>query len=1757
MNTEETLQQTTQEIPPPHTLQEAPLQEAVLPAAPQQVPAEPPAIRLSSAPPPPGLTPPAPQPDKLIPPKGMETPPPERELSAHTQLHWHSILTGNPNHVPDIIKKKIGADDLTLSPEQRDYLICAAVNRSWVAEHRNYTHEQINAGWGSIRKSLAQELRVADDELEVFMALSAQHDEQKIRQAASSLYKHAYMAALHGEAAADTAAIRGGFIKEQQELLDVVEANAQADGSLTRERLWPLAQQLANGLDTYVAMEEDFISAPRVIAAMPDLLTAVDSVAELPLQDKQLVYYLTVRAYNAAHPNHESDLAKEGMLSKSVRSIRRGTASLGTSILQAASNLGIATLDNIGQKSGSTGLQETAQAWDARMRMLRELRHLTQKRIAPIVQPNSYAAERYILTAAEQVPAAIIACAGGAGFVTLTAAGAGDAVAEARLRSPETPQQYQLAAGVIGGAVQASIYMGVSRIGGRVLENSINNFMKARGGGAAAFSWAALNSMGGMTAEGVRMMLAAKAAAATDLATQELASRAASTASNIRWQEFGEQLTDVEANLRESAAILPYLLIGSGRVALRHFRDAEGLVGDGSRLARFGIEESKIEAIMSERHLDRKGVLLQEALQGSRWWSAPGFLPEAIRAMRLLNTDYFKGFERADVVRDFLRIPAESAIVQRHEPVQRSYEDMLHTPGHARDRAGFYTIRSNPRFKEALALWDEWWQRSNINTHSSRVQLGEWEIRHGAESARYERSARYLKELQQPGNKVPRRMQDLAIYAPRAEDERRALLRDRVAELQDLSYQFLMNTNPFDSILYKSYSVERIRNEAERSREEFLGAVGRTVVRAGLGYPKEENMALFSRYFQQYYLRKKYRERGARIKWLQDVPADYLYKMGEHAPYYKHPEYGTHPELLEAFRIYMGVRTNTELLIDLLPMMEDYRTALSRGMSPAQAYAHLIERELGYRPNKLKDYPQEELAHTANLTPMAEYSLLNAQMCRDYMRLTAATLEQEQGGDGRTYWRMKRPDGTYSRWHESAAFAMNDVAANASLTFLPLGQSWQQAQRGRTNLMQLPAAGAQEFSGYDQLCSFAMKDLSALWLESAAHLQPGLSAERFRHRFAAAKDYGDGLTPMYREDTEGEGRLAFDIHTTTTPYTMAGARFFTFWQRGLQSGELAAAQADNFLKTIGGEWAKLVPDATQEDAQTKRAEAMGLFSQYYFMSKLPELAVPNTVKEWLAYAAFTPPATELGEGSIRLGKNHSGIISGSNRHIAAYLRNMAPELEALRTRLGGGPLPDAQIDAMMQRAFGQDAAQSAEQLWCYRYCGEEALHAVAPAYWVLLREPQRGWQLMDAQEQHALREFLEPFIRQNPPPGIAPGEDGLLPALKHLGHSLSLHPELHSLSAGIAPGQLHRLFTPAMQEAVATPLPSQDFAEPLYSPLPFPYPRGVSMPGIRPAESPPGDAAYQYSLQLLDILRSYPAATPYALENGIWWNGQAFGGSQGKAPYGLEHHEVQPALGSVRRLLEQIHTLCQENRTNAVSICGVKMHNISPQALRHPALANITVYRETTEDSPMRNRAHLGRLMPGDPAADDSRARHPYVVEVRQGAYTDNELHLLRPGADMLSCQVPLQTYTHAPHRKYAENSRQETANSVLQHALDSLCSIAGKDAAFMVNRLCNKLSLPEVLMRLFEDTNFAYNLQRHSSVHELRPQTLKTLRLAADIIRCIAAPNHAGSKEAAQALRRLQQHLRRLNKEQAEREVIEHELMRSTPKILNNPISQ
>ena len=1697
---------------------------------------------------------------------GVKNPVKKPDATEQTELKWKDLFKNNPLQVPQIVVQGCGANDFSMTEEEREYRICSVVNRSWYAAHHGESKEQVRSSWPELRSRLAEELKVRDDEREIYMALGLRYDEKHIQKIAAEAYKRSYQAGLDNEQAADLSELRNQLPLEYHESLDVLAANAYDDGNLEYSKYSAIADTLATGFDSIAAMEEDYFPAYNVLSNAPDLWAAVNRLSSMPEEKRKLVYYLAIKKNRAGRKRM---YAEEGTLSRMHRAWKRGVSNMGLNILQLGGQYASTLMDDIGDVVGIDSLRHSSRDLDKFMRICREVRLATQNEVIPLERVDSSLAETLLLTAAEAAPAAIVSCTGGTGFLTLATSSMGASVGDARLRSSDSNQKKQLGAGILSGAVQASIFMGMNRMGGRMFERTVNTFMKQKGLSAGAFSWAALNASARIGVDASALFLAGKAAGAADLLLQENASRMDNVDSGIDWEQYVAGLTDEDVNLREAAAMLPYLLIGSGRAALRDFRASERLIGDGDRLAAWGIPEQKIREIMNERDIDRRNTLLREALCMNKVWSGPGFILDHIRAMRLLNTKYFNGFERPDVVVDFLKLPAESAAVKRPETGARSLEEMINTPNHARERSGYLAVSDRQRYKEAMTLWDEWWVRSNIASYSSRVQLGEWVAKHPDHSARYERTTRYLQDYQDRANGIPGRMRNTAIYAPNAENERRALLRDRVSEIQDLSYQYLMNVNPLDSILFKDYAVSKVRADAEKTRMEFLGAVGRAVIRAGQGQPHQENMKEFSEYFQNQYLRKKYRKRGAYLTWLKELPPDYLSKMHEHALRPDAPEYAAYPELQEAYRIYLGIRTNTELLIELIPMMEDFQTSLSRGMTPSQAYAHIIERELGYNPEQLRSYPTDELAYPANKTPMEEYSLKNAELCEKYMRLSGASLEQSVGDDGQTYWRLKRPDGTFSRWHENPSYAMNDVAANAALTFMPMGQGihlhWLRAARAdKVNLNDTPQAEDMQFSGYDQICSYAMRDLTRYWLESAPYFQPGFIPERTRHRFLRREDYGTGLEPMYHTYTDDAAALTFDLHTMATPYGMASARFFTYWKRALDAGILPPEQAESFLRSIGSDWLehtdKLEPVADAMERHAALAQDMGKFSTCYFLLKAPELPIPSTVKEWLGYAAFCPPATIAEEMPeiVPLGSGHVGIVRWSNRRIATQLQELLPQVEQLRERFGSTTVDVPAISEHLTRAMGYDVAQNQEQSWCHYLCDESALHAASPAYWELLRSPEKGWQLMPATEQAMLSEYVSPFLEKNPPPGQQAGQNAVESALHNLDEMLKQVDNMHAYSYnGSIVNQLSVMGQPAHAEQM-----SDAVEEPLYTPLPFYYPQGIQQrvpvlvadaEQMAVFESPEA----RHALLFLDTLRRYPSSMPYAVDSTIWWNNVRYGGKKGKAPSGLEDYTPLRPLGRIVKLLGDVHEMCLTKNTEFMSFCGVPIPNLTPEELRHPALTSMTVYRRLGGAETLPYTTQLSRLMPGDPTSTDVRERHPYVVEVRDGAYFSGN-KLVRDASDPLLTLQALPSYTRTQYRNIKDESSTQGFEDFFNSALDALLAIEKRGDDFMVDRRSGALSLQELLMRLYEDTNFSAGIIGNKSIQELTPPALRALRLAADLISCMVAPRQPAHPLAKRAFERLRSTLRHMRRDTSYRESVEHMLRKANQELkdkVNNMI--
>lgn len=1594
----------------------------------------------------------------------------EEEPDEEKDSYWNRVLTGNPDTVPDDVCSRAGADDASLSPGERHYRLCSSVNRSWVADYLGVPRENLRAGWGSYRAELAEALGVANDEQEVFAALSLRHREIPRRRVLRRSFERGYLSGLEGKEeehpADEKIALGDEELRFQSQELSRM---AYQQGSEQRRKWLPLAREVARSLDFFSAVEEDVFYEVRGVSSLFSMAPALRQMANMSEHERQIVFHVARSLFEEEEPKE--------LLPTMRRAFHRGRMNLSVGLLNFGGYSTAASLQRAGSLVGGRvgrSLLRTSEGMDQYMNLFNDLKRLQQNEIHPLdLSEEASQAEKFLVEAAEGTPAAILSCCGGVGFGAILLSGVGDSVAEARKRAPEGTLYLQMEAGVLAGAVQAGIFKGVNRVGARVLENSITQLMKARGSGMAAYSLAGLNFLSGASLEGAKQLMANKAASATDLAMQELAARLEGTASNIDWQEYGSNLTDIETNMREAARVLPFVLIGSGKMSLRHFRSERAILGDEGLILRdWGIEDSRRRAIMMEQDIDRRTEMLRLELRQSARWQYPEFTQEAARALRLLNLDYFDGFRDEDVVREFLELPSEGSKVVRSEYAQLSMEEARQNPTHGMSR--YNEAHSRPeKMKEVFELWNSWWRRSHIQDYTAPTLLqGQHANYQYWGKPTLDRIGAYMEEGRLAGGIVPRRMRNTGLYAPFAEADRRALLRDRVSEAQDLSYQFLMNVYSLDSLMSNPAAMGSTLARTEATRKGFLGEIGKAVLRVAMGMPREESLTRMDKYFSDYYLRRGYR--GFPAAWMKEYPSKVWRNLPRLTKEYADPAWWNQPEMMQTFRIMSGARSCATALMDLLPMTDDFQTGLSRGMSPAQSFAHLLERELGYDPSAVKGYPVRELEASRNVTDFRRYTRDNVRQFRLYQQMTGVELEKQKDAKGVEYYRIVRPDGHPTRWHRGPTLALNDMAANTALQFAPFGDGhykWMQrlSSQGNFDLLNLNRAEVGEFSGYDQLCGIATKELAHLWMDTATTLQPGIVTLRMRRAFRGLHN-GDGVTPLLFERS-GEGRMEdfeMDVYTGVTPLSLIQSRSYVYWSRMLNSSWVSEAEAADFLERQG-------VSLSEEPSRLEIVQQLSDFTTHYFLARLDQMNIPESVRRWYATAAFCPapepsipqPKTP-GQGvSVPVGAGGTQLISWANRYVARKLRDMAPEVERVRElplALDGAEEP---FLPMVMGAFGGDVRLRYEQGWCFHQGGSGVFLGGHQPLWNMMTHPLRAWELMTPEEQLDLRQQARTFCPDET------GGDAVLESVKNLDAVLRDHPELHRYS--LVDGETKGLRLMTLEEPRVD---MERFQEPEMRPVPM-YQPGEMQSGFRleGVKEPPAfiqeDARVMPALRFLGGLRSMMTEAPCALSDGIWWNRRVYGGERGEHPEGLEAWTATRPLGRLLDMLGRIH----DRRGGVVNVCGVRVRGLNPAELDLSELNAVTVYLSEAR------KPYTYRLMPGEPDAEFAGVREPYVVDARYGIFLDGK-NIIHDAGQWTHSFRRLQDFHPTSRRLYKEPTlrtlSERNAWTTLHHIMDRL-----EGDHFRTGTGADGISMREILMRLCEDSGFLRDLA------ELEPSEL------------------------------------------------------------------
>lgn len=1601
-------------------------------------------------------------------------------------LYWNKLLTGNPATVPDEVRKKAGADDETQPAESRDYRLMNSINRSWVVDHRGMSREQVRAEWPELRRGMARELGVRDDEAEVFTALSVQNSEAPVRKKARDLYEKSYKAALEG---------RKSELPVEQTERSLCE-DAYLRGTEAREACMPLAETVSEAWSLLKTLDSELVTPFPIIEKGGDLWQAVDTLAEMEPAERARVYAVALSLDSTRKLKEESSNLGGAML----HSMRRGADDIRQSLIQGSGHVSAALMRAAGETLDSEKLRGYSTAVDKRLQTLHELRRLAQGELFPIdLGEDANLAEQMLVDAAGAVPGAALTFAGGAGFATLAVAGTGGAVAEARSRAPEGRQELQTAAGILGGALQAGIYMGMSRVGAKMLDRTINGFLKAGNAGIKGYSLASLKGLAVLTSENAKLLMAGKSAQLAELGMQELAARVDNVASNIDWESFGNSFTDIETNMREAAMNLPFVLIAAGRAALHHFRSPSHLLDNGELMAEWGVNEATRKRILDEPDIYVKNDLLREALCSSTRWGGTGALDKLIRSLKLLNTEHHVGFQDDTVARTFLNKRPDHEGMAHPRLVERDVKDpetftMLVERATGRKTPPLNAEKSIPY----LLLYDEWFQRAHGDAPMERAN-------------RVEYDKRMVQIIKDKSANIPLPAQLNGIYSPYREEAIRALMNDYVLETKKLSYRYLLNTESLDSLRrsYKSESDARTRTELRRAR--IPSEVCAAVLRWMQGTPREEALNTLSEKLSEMYLNYR-RNAKCAPRWLRESPRSTFVDCYDRA--FSSMNYSAKVKdepLREAYRIMIGARACAEALMEVIPHTRDFQDALCMGYDPADIYAHLLHREFKdcldpkiWNPSSLPEL-------SPNMGDNRSRYHQNREVMLRYSELSGYDIESTSDGRNGKLWRIRRPDGRYTQWFDSPGHALNSLVGNVELSFLPMrkGKLFSELRQGmvkdelnRTSYLRrrMFAMPQTSFIGYDHLCNTATRELCAQWMGDATMFKVGMEFVREYKDWKRAKgrslDYSLKLMP-----TESD-RYLVRFRRPLTPLSLAQLSFKAYWNRMMTSGwvkpeavadllvkeQLISEPERNRIMEIGAsrklEWRhfsgprrrmlkRLYPDGMQPGDSVSMcaqlASHMADLNVWYMLAHLPESRLPESVKQWFLttpFSKYTVPESAI---------SHHEQLVRSNRLAAEQVKEIIPKVASLRNRYSKEkPIP---LEKYLRGAYETDDSRRYEQGWCFALGGERTFRAAGQPLWNLLDDPVRGWKLLPSADRELISQELAGTF------GERPAEE----CFQELADVLQKYPQLRAY------GIVNRRGSEVCR-MLLNPLQTVDIVEADYSKKgnkrtlrPVNVEKGYTMEKDveLPAECRE-DARVIPSLQLLSELRRTVAMVPFSDCDGIWWNLQRYGGADGKRPGRIdERWTAETGLASFVRYYNRLAEHIEAAPENARPVvCGVSLGGIRPGELDTSRLQHVTVYRASHMPEQMI------RLMPGMPDSARPSFRVPYVVQTADGIPQMNT-RLARSATDVTEALTPLHRYDYDVERSYDYKSNCRWRKRQLHSHLEQLLNVRTMDAAKWEKEDRYHLNNEELFMQIFQDSRLPYFLETRDPSQLTRGEAL------------------------------------------------------------------
>lgn len=1653
---------------------------------------------------------------KVIP---LSTAPPPEPTLTWAQIErapmWRRVLTADPDTVPDDVRRAAGADSETDTPEEREYRLLNTVNRSWAVEHLGVSREQVRAEWPSMRRRLARQLEVANTEQEVFTELSLRAQAEPQRQEARRLYEEAYLQALDGETESPVESAPAAGAEPEEAWRADIQTLARERALQDREECRPHMDSLLQAMQAFADVESGTRGRLTVLWHAPELLEAVDDLAALDDRQRSVLYRM-LRPELKKRGVEERTL---GVAEAMVRNLNRGGVNMGYGIAQGIGNMLVSQIDNLADMTDSAALREFSDKQDKRLRVIEELRNVAHQVAIPIrLEEDSSFIDQLLVDAAGTVPGAAMAFGGPLGLSVLAVSSAGESVAAARQRAPQGDRRLQMAAGCLAGGVQAAIFKGMTALGRRMFDRVIRSFSASVGKGFSGYMAALAKSAYWFTQENVNMLLASRSAQAAELGIQEFAALASDTASNIDWEAFGDNLLDVELNMREAAMNLPFILIAGGRAAWHHFRQPRAILGDGKILDDWGVEPTLRERIMKAPDISTQGSLLEQGLRGSKRWAM--FPPEWIsgylgRCLRLLHFDDLKLFDNEHNVRSFLHLPplrhqVTSLMDSRRAP--QTLPPPEETPGlhpHFASRK----ITDGEKYLRLVRMMYDWYRKSGCADEASAVIPGNPKKR--------------LKFLL-PSTRVPSLIPELqqnGLFSPVAERARRGYLAECFSELEQLSYRFLLNAHTVDKLMRLDLSSRELNTMIDNSRMKYLRMVTHEIMRGLRSGDYSQLAERINGFFYRFYGGQ--RVRLAREKWITSVPLRVFRDL--HLPETATDRNMAHypDELTEQLSINRSTEALVKRVCEILPHMEDFQSYISAGYSPRQCYEMILKHELGEQilDGAYREDPDflPQTSEASQEEERREYSARNSARFELARQLSDLQLEEVATPDGGKQWRVRRPDGSTTRWKDTREEAINTFSHEYAMrTNVPFGTN----QYGKFVREHLMTGGMQfigaltrsrrGYSGDEALCLLALDDMQKLWMTDASMMPLGLQlGSRFRfNRVPTAYRGVEGM--VYRMRGTDSDFYMLDRFRNASPLNLIIARARVYWMRMLNSGwvepkavgdfllehEAITPSRLSFLLSRGRPFRTYVKKSTWEKMSNKArrkyrlerirnryivdreamvrglSDHMAKLSGLIYVANMNRLRTPVSLREWVASSAYREGVknyrrpTQLAKkffDQIRAKKDSLSLVRWCNEQATDFLQENAAKIESLRAQSqdAESPLSQAPLYQMTMEMWEPSPEMRREQCWSYLLCGETAFRNLDQRYWNVLRSPMKGWNHLDHESREMVRADFEEVCRKYPVPRDDGGFDSDFDAcIQNLQQVLQQYPQLRDYSPGVSdPDEILRL------ELGTPPSPADpmeyldDGAERVaLSDRPSVQPGGRYVPSTLPPEMADNPRVLP-ALHFLKAWREYCTSMPTVRDDGIWWQNRRYGGESGARPTGVpETWHVSRPLQGLMQLLDKI---AEQYGDKPFEQFGLRIAPLE-EGIEEEMFRNMTVYRSNVTPEVQ------VRLMPGAMVSGKLQRRLPYVVYTICGVPII-ERGYWRPAKGEAAMYRNLVGFAcHASRSDYDEKMLK--GKEFMDYVLDELLYRCQSPENLEAGRLAD-MSNCELAMHLGQDSNFSESM--------------------------------------------------------------------------------